>query len=74
MQKVNDNSYKSFESIFLNALNIYASLKTKILIFNNSAFMTKELRKEIMKKSELKNNFNKNINQENWCKYKTQRN
>ena len=74
MEKVNDNSYKSFESIFLNALNIHASLKTKILIFNNSAFMTKELRKEIMKKSKLKNNFNKNINQENWCKYKTQRN
>ena len=74
MEKVNDTSYKSFESIFLNALNIYAPLKTKMLRFNNSAFMTKNLRKEIMKRSKLKNNFNKNRNHENWCKYKTQRN
>ena len=36
--------------------------------------MTKKLGKEIMKKLKLKNNFNKNINHENWCKYKTQRN
>ena len=70
MKKVNDTSYKSFESIFLNALNIYAPLKTKMLRFNNSAFMTKNLRKEIMKRSKLKNNFNKNRNHENWCKYK----
>ena len=27
-----------------------------------------------MKRSKLKNLFNKNKNQENWCKYKTQRN
>ena len=74
LEKVNDNSYKSFESIFLNALNIYAPLKTKMLRFNNSAFMTKKLRKEIMKRLKLKNNFNKNRNHENWCKYKTQRN
>ena len=74
MKKVNDTSYKSFESIFFNALNIYAPLKTKMLRFNNSAFMTKNLRKEIMKRSKLKNNFNKNRNHENWCKYKTQRN
>ena len=74
MEKVNDNSYKSFKSIILNALNIYAPLKTKILRFNNSAFMTKKLRKEIMKRSKSKKNFNKNKNHKNWCKYKTQRN
>ena len=42
--------------------------------FNNSAFMTKKLRKEIINRSKLKTNFNKNRNHENWCKYKTQRN
>ena len=52
-EKVNDNTYKSFESIFLNALNIYAPLKTKMLRFNNSAYMTKKLRKKIMEKSKL---------------------
>ena len=65
MEKLNDNSYKSFESIFLNALIIYALLKTKMLRFNNSAFMTTKLRKQIMKRSKLKNNFNKNGNHEN---------
>ena len=41
-----------------------------MLRFNNSAFMTKKLRKKIIKRSKLKNNFNKNSNHENWCKYK----
>ena len=38
----------------LKALNVYAHLKTKMPRFNNSAFMTKKLRKEIMKRSKLK--------------------
>ena len=45
-----------------------------MLRFNNSAFMNKKLRKEIMKRSKLKTNFNKNRNHENGCKYETQRN
>ena len=73
MEKVNDNTYQSFESIFLNALNIYAPVKAKMLRSNNSAFMTKKLRKETMRSSKLKNNFNKNRSYENWCKYETQR-
>ena len=36
--------------------------------------MTKKLRKEIMKRSKSKKNFNKNKNHKNWCKYKTQKN
>ena len=36
--------------------------------------MTKKLRKEIMKISNLKKNLNSNKNNENWCKYKTQGN
>ena len=36
-----------------------------MLRFNNSAYMTKKLRKEIMEKSKLKNNFNKIRNHEN---------
>ena len=81
MERVNDNSYKSFENIFLNVLHIYTPLKTKMLRSDNSAFMTKKLGKEIMKLKLLKsrNNFNKNRinknrNHKNWCKYKTQRN
>ena len=36
--------------------------------------MTKELRKEIMLQSKLKNKFNKKTNHINWCNYKRQRN
>ena len=36
--------------------------------------MTKELRKEIMLSSKLKNKFNKERNHINWCNYKRQRN
>ena len=36
--------------------------------------MTKDLRKQIMVRSKLRNIFNKNRNYENWCKYKRQRN
>ena len=74
LEKVNDNSHTSFENIFLNALNIDVPLKTRMLRFNNGAFMTKKLREEIMKRSKLKNNFNKKRSHENWCKYKPQRN
>ena len=36
--------------------------------------MTKELRKEIMLRSKLKNKFNKKGNHINWCNYKRQSN
>ena len=49
MERVSDNSYKSFKNIFLNALDIYAPLKPKMLRFSNSAFMTKKLRKKLWK-------------------------
>ena len=36
--------------------------------------MTKNLRKQVMVRSKLRNNYNKNRNYENCCKYKRQRN
>ena len=65
-----NDAYSAFSSAFRVLLNEHAPLKTKILRYNNKTFITKELRKEIMKRSKLKNVFNKNKNQENWCKYK----
>ena len=69
LNEINDNSYKSFENIYLNALNTQAPSKTKILRFSNSAFMAEKLRR-----LKLENDFNKKKNHENLCKYKTQRN
>ena len=40
-EEISDDNYKNFESIFLNTLNIYAPVKTKMLRSNNSAFMAR---------------------------------
>ena len=49
-------------------------LKAKVLRYSSKSFMTKELRKEIMKRSQLKKLLNEKRNLENWCKYIFQRN
>ena len=74
LQKLANHSYSEFEKVFLKELNKHAPLKKKVLRHNNNAFMTKELRKEIMLRSKLKNKFNKERNHINWCNYKRQRN
>ena len=50
------------------------SLKSKFVRHNNNPLMTKELRKAIMKRSQLKNRYNKNRNYENWYLHKKQSN
>ena len=67
-------SYSTFQAVFLEILNKIAPVKVKVLRFNNNAFMTKSLRKAIMLRSRLKNNFNKQRSDENWDNYKKQRN
>ena len=74
LESVNHRSYKSFKNVFLNVFNICGPLKTKMPRFKISIFVTKKLRKEMIKKSKLKNNFNKSRNHEGWCKFKTHRN
>ena len=74
LEKLINHSYAEFEKVFLKELNKHAPLKKKVLRHNNNAFMTKELRKEIMWRSKLKNKFNKERNHINWCNYKRQRN
>ena len=63
-------SYSTFQAVFLEILNKIAPVKVKVLRFNNNAFMTKSLRKAIMLRSRLKNNFNKQRSDENWNSYK----
>ena len=60
-----NNTYDVFEKIFLEILDKQAPLKTKILRHNNNSFMSKELRKNIMLQSKLKNSFNKDRSYEN---------
>ena len=63
-------SYSAFQAVVLEILNKIAPVKVKVLRFNNNAFMTKSLRKAIMLRSRLKNNFNKKRSDENWDNYK----
>ena len=64
-----NNSYTLFEEKFLYVSYKQAPSKSKLLRYNNNAFMSKELRKSIILRSKLKNNYNKSRSNENWCKY-----
>ena len=59
------NEYKHFEQIFLEILNIHAPIKKKPLRANHAPYMTKALRKTIMKMSELESKYLKNKTSEN---------
>ena len=48
--------------------------KRKKIRYNHQVFMSKTLRKAIMKRSKLRNTFNKKRSSENWQNYKRQRN
>ena len=60
-----NDACSTLSSGFRILLNEHAPLKSKRLRYNNKTFITKELRKEIMKRSKPKNLFNTNKNQEN---------
>ena len=66
LSRLESNYYSEFGKAFLIVLNKQAPLKTKFLRHNNNPFMTKELQKAVMKRSHLKNRYNKNRNYENW--------
>ena len=63
-----------YENIFTSVLDRHAPLKTKILRGNNQQHVTKDLRKQIMKRSRLKNKAIKSQKPEDWADYKRQRN
>ena len=74
LKTLEGDKYGEFEKTFTNVLNTHASIKIKMIRFNNNVFITKELRKEIMKRSKLRNSLNTNRNHENWCNFKFRRN
>ena len=68
LENVKSKRYGDFEAVFLKEPNKHAPLKKKFLRHYNNPFMAKNLRKQIMVRSKLGNNYNKNRNYENWCK------
>ena len=66
--------FESFHLAFKTTLDRFAPSKQKVVRNNNQPFMTKVLRKGIMKRSKLKNKFNNERNTKTWSNYKQQRN
>ena len=59
LKTLESGTYGEFRKKFTDPLNITAPIKSKIIRFNNNVLMTKELRKEIMERSKLRNKFNR---------------
>ena len=67
-------NYEAFETAFDKVSNKHAPLKQKYVKVNNAPFTTKALRKAIMLRSRLRNEYNQNRIAENWNNYRRQRN
>ena len=63
---VSSSNFEEFFDIFLATLNEHVPLKKKKIRFNNQVFMSKTFRRAIMKRSKLRNTFNKKRSSENW--------
>ena len=66
--------YNIFETIFLSLLNKHAPMKQKLVRANQSPYLTKSLRKAMMKRTELRTKYFKNPNSYNLSRFKKQKN
>ena len=64
--------YSEFEEVFVDILNEHTPFKKKFLRVNYAPYMTKRLRKAIVKRSELKSKYLKFKTQESFKSYKKQ--
>ena len=64
------DKYETFEEELLKVLNKHAPSKKKFIRVNHALYMTKNLRKAIMKRSQLENKYISNSTVENMNKYK----
>ena len=68
------DNYSSFENLFIDVFNRHASIKKKVVRANHAPYVTKALRKAIMKRSHLQKIYLKKRTQESFKKYKKQKN
>ena len=69
---VNNNS--SFENVFIDVLNRHAPIREKVARDNHAPYVTKALRKVIMKGFQLEKLYFKKRTQESFKRYKIQKN
>ena len=74
LKKSEGNGYFSFEVTFLRVLEKHAPMKKKVLRANDKPYMTKTLRKAIMRRSSLKNKYLKVKSDESLKAFKKQKN
>ena len=68
------STYKEFENIFLSTLNLHAPFKKKFIRANHAPYMTKSLRKAMMRRSQLLTRYHKSKDKSDHLLYKKQRN
>ena len=73
LQKGNINNFSDFDYIFSTLLNIHAPTKKKVIRGNHKPYISKSLKKEMMKRAHLKNLFNKSNSSQDLSNYKRQR-
>ena len=71
---INNAELKEFNEIFLKVLDKHAPRKQKYIRANNSNYITKALRKEIMHRSRLRNKFLRDRTKESKVAYNKQQN
>ena len=74
LKKVDVSNYDSFEDIFENVLDKHAPKKKKAQRANSKPYVTKAMRKAIMKRSELATKYRSRPTEENLRAFKKQRN
>ena len=74
LQKQIISDYNTFERIFLEVLNKHAPPKKKVLRANHKPYMTKTLRKAIMRRSALENKYYRDKSVETCKTYKKHKN
>ena len=74
LSRISQKDYLSFEITFLKVLEQHAPMKKKVLRANNKPYMTKALRKAIMRRSTLKTKYLKTKTDENLKAFKKQKN
>ena len=70
----NENNLEKLNVKLKDIMSKHAPHKTKFIRGNNQAHVTKELRKEILTRSRLKNIYNKSKSEKDYTAYKRQRN
>ena len=68
------SDYNNFENVFLQVLEKHAPLKKKLIRANEAPYITKTLRKAILRRSQLENKYRKQRTRENKTLYKKQKN